>query len=690
MVVPFRVFLAVLVFGAVVAGGKFAFAAEDFAPATKSLFLAVKKNDLGGVKRSLLDGADVTAETSGGLTSIDIAIDKGYFPIAHYLLAWRRHLRPKPSRPRLVPAPPAAEEPSIAEAPPVPEAPPATAATGQPYSAEPLPPAPPAAVSPLVASTYPQAPAQTMAPMPAPAPAPLPAQAPPPVSPQEPMVPSSSPDPAPPVMAPAAAVPAVPPVNPWGSPGRPEAAARPQPAPPVAEAEKTARTAKIVVPDEAEESPGILGRITDFFSFGSGENEEPPSPLKASPPSVERDSPPETASVTQNESEPKPRQSAETTPTGADPEPRPAAPAQGEARDSPGILDSIAGFFSSEPASREPPSGEPSEPAAAPIELAPTPQAPAEPETPPAPSVTAAPAEQAPPPQTSTEPVTLPAPYKTASPETTGDNTGILGRIASMLSSDPGKEAPVAETAAEPATASSPSGPAAERFEPAAPGKLPAPSVALSGVAGKSEAEPLETALLATPRPAPSPPAKAIEPVVGMSMKLGNARATESSNVCVRKKALDNWFCVEPVDWPDDIADAFQVHTTLYRGRKAIVRYEGGVVTQIHVLFPKGNFRAIIRHFTELFGAPAETTDNWAVLPGEPNRRNRTVRWRGAEAEGAGAGILEVREIDDLRWSSPPDIRHGVVWLYRKGADPVFRYVSWSDFLLARVERTRN
>ena len=171
-------------------------------------------------------------------------------------------------------------------------------------------------------------------------------------------------------------------------------------------------------------------------------------------------------------------------------------------------------------------------------------------------------------------------------------------------------------------------------------------------------------------------------------MKLGNPRAVESSNICVRKKALDNWFCVESVDWPDDIGDAFQVHTTLYRGRKAIVRYESGVVTQIHALFPKGNFRAIVRHFTERFGVPAEKTDNWAVLPGEPNRRNRTVRWRDTTAEGAGGGILEVREIDDLRWSSPPDTRHGVVWLHREEADPVFRYVSWSDFLLARVGRT--
>ena len=392
-----------------------------------------------------------------------------------------------------------------------------------------------------------------------------------------------------------------------------------------------------MVPDKAEGSPGILGRITDFFSFGSGDNEESPSPLKASPPSVKRESPPETASVTENES-------------GAEPETQPAASAEGKAQDRPGILDSITRFFSSDPASREPP--------------------PVPPET------AAMPAEQAPPPQTSTGPVTLPAPYKTAPPKTVRDRNAILERIARMLSSNPGKEAPAAMTAAEPTAA---------RFEPAAPSEQPAPSVVPSGAAGKSEAEPKETALLATPRPPPSPPARTIEPVVGMSMKLGNLRATETSNICIRKKALENWFCVEPVDWPEDIGDAFQVHTTLYRGRKAIVRYEGGVVTQIHALFPKGNFRVIVRHFTKRFGAPVEMIDNWAVLPGEPDRSNRTMRWRGA-----GASILEVREIDDLRWSSPPDTKHGVVWLYQEGADPVFRHVSWSDFLLARVGQARN
>ncbi len=598
MVIPFRVFLAVLVFGLVVAGGKFAFAAEDFAPATKSLFLAVKKNDLGAVKRSLLDGADVTVKTSGGLTAIDIAIDKGYFRIAHYLLAWRQHLRPILSRPRLVPAPSDAEEPPVSEVPPFAEAPPATTETSQPVSAEPLSPAPSGTISPLVASTYPQTPTQTTAP--------VPAQIPPSAFPQEPIVPSSYANPALPVTAPAAAMPPVSPVSPSGSPSQPEAAALAHPAssaetPPVAE--KTVKTAKIVVPDEAKESSGILGRITDFFSFGSGKDEEPPSPLQASLPSVERETSLETATALPAEPE-------------AEPETRPAAPEEEEARDRPGILDSIAGFFSSEPASREPPPAKPSEPAAA--------------------------SEQVPAPQALTELVKPPAPYKRA----------------------------------------------AALFEPAVPSEQPASPVPASGATGKGEAEPRETALLVTPSPPPSPPARAIELVVGKSMKLGNPRAVESSNICVRKKALDNWFCVESVDWPDDIGDAFQVHTTLYRGRKAIVRYEGGVVTQIHALFPKGNFWAIVRHFTERFGVPAEKTDNWAVLADEPNRRNRTVRWRDTTAEGAGDGILEVREIDDLRWSSQPDTRHGVVWLHREDADPIFRYVSWSDFLLARVGQT--
>jgi hypothetical protein len=206
-----------------------------------------------------------------------------------------------------------------------------------------------------------------------------------------------------------------------------------------------------------------------------------------------------------------------------------------------------------------------------------------------------------------------------------------------------------------------------------------------------------------TPSPSPvvqpsaAPKSTTIEPFIGTSKKLGKRWQKDTEHTCVSKRSRRSLFCIEPLDWPQGIASSFQVHTTLYRGRKSIVRYDEEVATHFHTLSPTGNFDAIVEHFSKLLGPPTEKPVIWVVMIGKPNRKNRTARWIGPQRaggkngdQGAAPGILDVREIDDLRWSLPPDDRHGVVWLYRQGGLPVFRHVSWSDFLLARVRRQRN
>ena len=180
--------------------------------------------------------------------------------------------------------------------------------------------------------------------------------------------------------------------------------------------------------------------------------------------------------------------------------------------------------------------------------------------------------------------------------------------------------------------------------------------------------------------PGPSGSAPPPPPLPSCARRLGKPLAPGTGDVCIEKNTPSSWFCIEPVDWPDEIAAAFQVRTTLYRETQAIVRYDKGAASQFHTLFPTGNFEAIVGYFTASLGAPGKQSDNWAILPAEPNRPNRTVRWRGA-----GNSVLEIREIDDLRWSSMPDTRHGVVRMYAEDPDPVFRHVSWSDFMLARI-----
>ena len=57
--------------------------------ATRSLFDAVQANDLAAVQASIAAGADPTAKDQWGLTPIDLAIDKSYFDVAHFLLSVR-------------------------------------------------------------------------------------------------------------------------------------------------------------------------------------------------------------------------------------------------------------------------------------------------------------------------------------------------------------------------------------------------------------------------------------------------------------------------------------------------------------------------------------------------------------------------------------------------------------------------
>lgn len=62
---------------------------ERASDATHSLFDAVQANDLAAVQASIAAGADLAARDQWGLTPIDLAIDKSYFDVAHFLLSVR-------------------------------------------------------------------------------------------------------------------------------------------------------------------------------------------------------------------------------------------------------------------------------------------------------------------------------------------------------------------------------------------------------------------------------------------------------------------------------------------------------------------------------------------------------------------------------------------------------------------------
>lgn len=226
------------------------------------------------------------------------------------------------------------------------------------------------------------------------------------------------------------------------------------------------------------------------------------------------------------------------------------------------------------------------------------------------------------------------------------------------------------------------------------PEKLPPPRPAAPEVAARTVGEASNAPQ--SPR-APQPETVPVQPVrvVGaQDMVLGSTGwlgkrliyNEAAAAACVEKAAWKSRFCIEVIDWPEPMQAVFQGSRGVFGAGKAIVRYIGDVASQYHVVFPTQAYKQVAAHFTERFGPPHETPDVWATLLGEPKRFNNTLRWHARDISGPGM-VLEVREIDDLRWSAPPDVKSGVVRLHHKGAGTVFEHLTTADLLLIQVQK---
>ena len=100
--------------------------------ATRQLFQAVYANDLVSARNSVSNGADVEAKDRWGLTPTDIAIDRGNYGIAHYLVSIRNTRRKQET----ASIPPTSSEPPVAAAPAMP------ATASKPTASKPVKPGP--------------------------------------------------------------------------------------------------------------------------------------------------------------------------------------------------------------------------------------------------------------------------------------------------------------------------------------------------------------------------------------------------------------------------------------------------------------------------------------------------------------------------------------------------------------------
>ncbi len=164
---------------------------------------------------------------------------------------------------------------------------------------------------------------------------------------------------------------------------------------------------------------------------------------------------------------------------------------------------------------------------------------------------------------------------------------------------------------------------------------------------------------------------------------LSNEQAPEG---CIEKPALNARFCLDPVQWPVSLQDAFSSADVVYKGAQAIIRYDQDKASQAHVLFPAGQFIDVVEHLKSNFGTPTEEEFVKIPVPESDTLMNTVVRWRSVIQGQDNEMILEVRAHDDIRRPFP-DASHGFIWLYRKGADPIFRHLSVVDLMVLRNRR---
>lgn len=234
-----------------------------------------------------------------------------------------------------------------------------------------------------------------------------------------------------------------------------------------------------------------------------------------------------------------------------------------------------------------------------------------------------------------------------------------------------------------------PPSPAAADAPPTASGNTPP----TSGEAAAPAAP--EQASLPDSVPA-DPPATTGDPVEGplsVGSNIGLDRAAPfagrpppgvSEPPCVSKVRDTVLFCVEPVDWPDDLAPRLWVVSPMYQGNQAIVRYDNGEATFVHALIPAPSFDAAIGHYTRRLGPPSSLWDRHVTLLGGAREPNPAVVWRGPPGADGSSRVLEIRRFDDTRGGFP-DTDRGAIMLYRDGAEPIFPRLSSMELMTFRI-----
>lgn len=158
-------------------------------------------------------------------------------------------------------------------------------------------------------------------------------------------------------------------------------------------------------------------------------------------------------------------------------------------------------------------------------------------------------------------------------------------------------------------------------------------------------------------------------------------------NECVKKNRGTTLFCVEPIDWPQDLRASFLIPTILYTGPMAITRYDQGLPSRFHTLFDSNEFEKIVAYYQSRYGEPTEIWKRSIAPLAQPRTDNPTVTWRSRDASTNVISVLEIRKFDDTRGGFP-DTNRGAAMLYQLNAPTIFPQVSSHELMrLRRIPR---
>lgn len=192
------------------------------------------------------------------------------------------------------------------------------------------------------------------------------------------------------------------------------------------------------------------------------------------------------------------------------------------------------------------------------------------------------------------------------------------------------------------------------------------------------------------------PPENALDGIVltvGESLRLGaqsrlRKPGPDGIEACVEKKRKTIAFCIDAVDWPVDLLPYLKVDSIMYQGAKTIGRYDDGMATYYHTVFPSASYQAVVGYYRRRYGEPTEYWKRSIAPLAAPRRDNPTVIWRSVNPVTKLISSLEVRNFDDARGSFP-DIKRGAILLYHEWSTPVFPQLSTLELMLLRASRLR-